>query len=442
MSGERKKKDKRKKGQNSPDTNIVPQEFKRFNIDMSSQQPQASANFMYQTYSHPNVPYGPPYYGSPPPPLVPPPGSQVSPHMQPLPVSPASPQVLAQSSLSGDVVTKLFERLDMMDKKLFAVDQKVSQLETIQNSLTNVTVKVNTMSAKVTTMETQMSNLERSRQFDSKTLDEMKKKQSDLEKMIKKMEKSENEQKERLLDLQCRQMRDNLIFYNIRDERQESDEECVNKLYNFLEDDLKITNARMIKTDRVHRLGRYSPVKTRPIIVKFCFYQDREMIRKAAKTLEGTQYSISQQFPKEINSRRKALVPTLKSLKEEGHRAYISVDKLYVDGELYTGKLVQPQDQSSNGDRRPGVARGAMRGRGHGYGQGHGQGRGWGNRYEVLGSRDGSEPGHSRSSSVENGRAQDGQGHDNGQGEGEGQMETEQHEGEGHESPNKTGESA
>ena len=42
-------------------TNIVPQEFKRFNIDMSSQQPQASANFMYQTYSHPNVPYGPPY---------------------------------------------------------------------------------------------------------------------------------------------------------------------------------------------------------------------------------------------------------------------------------------------------------------------------------------------------------------------------------------------
>ena len=106
-------------------------------------------------------------------------------------------------------------------------------------------------------------------------------------------------------------------------------------------------------------------------------------------------------------------MPTLKSLKEESHRAYISVDKLYVDGELYTGKLVQPQDQSSNGDQRPGVARGAMRGRGHGYGQGHGQGRGWGSRYEVLSSRDGSQPGHSRSSSVENGRAQDGQGHNN-----------------------------
>ena len=51
--------------------------------------------------------------------------------------------------------------------------------------------------------------------------------------MIKKMEKNENEQKERLLDLQCRQMRDNLILYNIQDVRDESDEDCTNKLFTF-----------------------------------------------------------------------------------------------------------------------------------------------------------------------------------------------------------------
>ena len=121
-------------------------------------------------------------------------------------------------------------------------------------------------------------------------------------------------------------------------------------------------NGRMIKFDRIHRLGRYSPIKRRPIIAKFCYYPDREMVRKAAKNLDGTQYSISQQFPKEINARRKALVPTLKSLKDEGKRAYISVDKLYVDERLYTGELVEPQQQRSNG------------------GQNRGQNRGWGSR--------------------------------------------------------------
>ena len=183
-----------------------------------------------------------------------------------------------------------------------------------------------------------------------------------MEKMIKKMEKNENEQKERLLDLQCRQMRDNLILYNTQDARDESDEDCTNKLFTFFYNDLEIMNGRMIKFDRIHRLGRYSPIKRRPIIAKFCYYPDREMVRKAAKNLDGTQYSISQQFPKEINARRKALVPTLKSLKDEGKRAYISVDKLYVDERLYTGELVEPQQQRSNG------------------GQNRGQNRGWGSR--------------------------------------------------------------
>ena len=49
--------------------------------------------------------------------------------------------------------------------------------------------------------------------------------------------------------------------------------------------------------------------------------------------------------------------------------------------------------------------------------------------FQPLSGRD--EQDHSRSSSVENGHLQDGQGQDNGQGEGQGQMETDPHEGEG-----------
>lgn len=132
------------------------------------------------------------------------------------------------------------------------------------------------------------------------------------------MQQVEAEQKERLLDLQCRQMRDSLIFYSIQDERGESDEVCAEKLYAFFEKDLKLMSGRGIKLDRIHRLGRYNPTKSRPIIAKFSYYPEREMVRKAAKSLEGTNFSISQQFPKEIMTRRKNLIPTLKSLKYAG----------------------------------------------------------------------------------------------------------------------------
>ena len=61
-------------------------------------------------------------------------------------------------------MVKLFERLDVMDKKL-------GQLESIQISLQNVTVKVSSMDTKVTNMESQLRDLERSREYDSKAIE-------------------------------------------------------------------------------------------------------------------------------------------------------------------------------------------------------------------------------------------------------------------------------
>jgi hypothetical protein len=41
------------------------------------------------------------------------------------------------------------------------------------------------------------------------------------------------------------------------------------------------------------------------------------------------------QFPQEIGNRRRELVPIMKDFRDNGHRAYIDVDKLYVDGKRY-----------------------------------------------------------------------------------------------------------
>ena len=199
------------------------------------------------------------------------------------------------------------------------------------------------------------------------------------------MQKIEAEQQERLIDLQSLHMRDNLIFYYIHDESEESGDACAEKLVCLFEQNLRIENAREIRLDRVHRLGRYGATKHRPIIAKFCYYQDREKIRKSARNLDGSQYSISQQFPKEILARRKELIPTLKRLKEEGKRAYISVDKLYVDGRLYKGALEQPgqQQQNNRGNfargRGRGLSQGRDQGQGHGFGPGQANAQGGGN---------------------------------------------------------------
>ena len=65
-----------------------------------------------------------------------------------------------------------------------------------------------------------------------------------------------------------------------------------------------------IHFDRVHRLGFYNPQQKypRPIVAKFTFYKDKELVRsEAPKTLIGFLFGVNEQFPKEIEEKRKVL---------------------------------------------------------------------------------------------------------------------------------------
>ena len=118
-------------------------------------------------------------------------------------------------------------------------------------------------------------------------------------------------------------------------------EDCVRKVLSLIEENLSIQNARTeIKLHRAHRMGRYNPTKIRPIVAKFVLYPDREMVRKNAGKLKGTNFGISQQFPREIMEKRRKLVPIMKAARDNGKEAYIMVDKLYIDKTLYREQLL------------------------------------------------------------------------------------------------------
>ena len=130
------------------------------------------------------------------------------------------------------------------------------------------------------------------------------------------------------------------FFYKIAEERNETDDDFVEKVLDLIEKDLEITNAKdEMKLHRAHRIGRFNPAKILPIVAKFAYSPDHEKVRKNANKLRGKDQGISQQFPKEIMDTRKKLVPIMKAARDDGKDAYISVDKLYIDKELYKGPL-------------------------------------------------------------------------------------------------------
>ncbi|KAF7649679.1 hypothetical protein LDENG_00137740 [Lucifuga dentata] len=85
----------------------------------------------------------------------------------------------------------------------------------------------------------------------------------------------------------------------------------------------------------VHRLGSPKSKRPRPIIAKLEHYKHKDIIKSKARELKGSNFGINDQFPKEINDRRKILYLIMKQHRQNNKHSYMVVDKLYVDGQLY-----------------------------------------------------------------------------------------------------------
>ena len=105
----------------------------------------------------------------------------------------------------------------------------------------------------------------------------------------------------------------------------------------------------------MHRIGRRRGdgiEYPRPIVAKFEKYRDREVIRVAGLELNKKrgQFSIREQFPVEMEAKRKRLYPVMRKY-QQNRRNKVSLvrDKLYVNGLLYdeeNGVLVRPTKSS------------------------------------------------------------------------------------------------
>ena len=168
-------------------------------------------------------------------------------------------------------------------------------------------------------------------------VDAQQKSLSQLTESVSELAKTSRLEKERAIKLESHSRRNNLIFYNIPEERHESSATSETLVYNFLEQNLNMEEeVSEISIERAHRLGKMrDDQKPRPIIAKFSFHKDKERILSKARLLAGTTYGISQDFPPEIVEVRKELIKVMKDAKKNGQNTKLIYDKLYIDGQRY-----------------------------------------------------------------------------------------------------------
>lgn len=135
--------------------------------------------------------------------------------------------------------------------------------------------------------------------------------------------------------LENQSRRNNLIIYGISEEVNEDWNVTENLVKMFLETHFKVTIANS-DIERAHRLGYNRNNNKRPVIVKFLNFKTKDRILKMGKCLRGTNYAIAEDYSEQIKTERNKLKPYLIAAKSEGKKAFLSFDKLVIEGQRMT----------------------------------------------------------------------------------------------------------
>ena len=245
----------------------------------------------------PVFPYGSPY--------MPMPMNMNIPH-----VSPAASQ---QDTFNADAFHTIIKRLDSMDMKMSSLSSIEKSVQSINSRLNDMDQKINEIERSQAFLSEQYENVFSSTNNNTLSIDKMKKDIQKLSDENTTLKTSSESLLEEVIDLKCRSMQDNLLFYGISEAQSQqpqhvsatsdsvsatsdpvsasasasasasdseatsasasavkTQEDCEARVFAFCENVLKIENPRScISIDRAHRIGRYSVGKTRPIVAKF-----------------------------------------------------------------------------------------------------------------------------------------------------------------------------
>ena len=126
----------------------------------------------------------------------------------------------------------------------------------------------------------------------------------------------------KLVDLEDRSMRNNLRINGIKEGKNETWEECEERVNCFLEEKLDMDTSE-IWIERAHRVGEKKRGQERQIVVQFNSYKNKLDILRNCKKLKGTNFSIFEDFSKETASIRKEKWKEVLKNRKDGKISYL-----------------------------------------------------------------------------------------------------------------------
>ena len=149
--------------------------------------------------------------------------------------------------------------------------------------------------------------------------------------------------------------RNNLRFEGIPNDPNETPNDCRNKIYSILKNELNIHDAEArIVIDRCHRDARYPNHNPPSMLVRFLSYRSRDEVWQRRDSLNRNQRNklfLNQDFPPEVEKKRSFLRPYVKAAYEKGFKAVLVEDQIMVNGTKYTTDELESLPEAISPDK-------------------------------------------------------------------------------------------
>lgn len=236
------------------------------------------------------------------------------------------------------------DKMDKILSKLEKLEFIASEIQTLRNTVDKIKLTVAGLQKEFSRVEKDLKSVTtETRELKASAIslnEDVEDGKANLEILNKKHDEDLKRVRLQLLNYEVYQRRENLRFYGIREEVAEEDTK--ETLYSFMENQLKMSNARSIEFQRVHRVGKRASMQAKPraIIARFLRYTDHETVFSRRSCLDKKSgLGIRPDLPKEVIDKRKILIPKMLEARMQGKRAAFNRAepyKLFIDGEQFT----------------------------------------------------------------------------------------------------------
>ena len=230
----------------------------------------------------------------------------------------------------------IMERLETLSLIENRLDNMASTMANIESTLSRLDADVMMLKEGAGKREKRITELETSINYNEDDVAELQKNLYDHGAQLDKCKKD-------LLYLEAYSRRENVKIFGVPqatgNENASEPENTKEIVHNFFEQELKIENSRAkYEFQRVHRLGKPNSTSSRPIIVRFLRFTDKEEVMSVArKELKDKVFSMYDDIPKDLYDLRKQQQKKFKQARDKGYRAHFSKahpDQLFVNGKF------------------------------------------------------------------------------------------------------------